>query len=1212
MRVSRGVPSLALVVSLSLLVPTAALAGRRRDKDKDGGGDSVPTKSEAKRQAKFGSVPGAPSGGPTGEPPSTPYPNVDTIRAYVNGAGQTVFSISPSQADLSPPLSQLAATATKQAQEEQEPSLNPQLPVWRTIRSETPDPVVQFLGQEVSSLSAGGGPALTPPTIGFNFLGVGINGGTPSDSNGSVGNNQFVEVVNTRYEVWNLNHSTHVATVATGPANINTLWSGFGGACQTQNSGDPIVLYDKVANRWLISQFTSSASAGVYYQCVAISTSSSATGTYNRYAFAVPNGDFGDYPHFGVWSDAYYMMAHAFTSASGSYVAAIFAAMDRTKMLAGDPTATWQVIFDPSEGGHMPADLDGFAPPPTGAPGIFLSWHTNGMYIYRMKVDFTTPANTNRTVQAIVPIAAATGACGGGGSCIPQPASSVTVGSLADRLMFRAAYRNYVDHETLMVSHSVDPSVSGVVSGVRWYDFRISGSPNATCSSFPCVYQQGTISDTANGRSRWMPSIAQDGAENVLVGYSATGTANLTDNQSIRYTGRNKNDAPGTMSVPEATIVTGTANNTNSRWGDYTSMSIDPFDDCTFWYVNQYFTSAGSWSTRIASSTFPAGSGPGQCSPLACTTRPAGAPTIGTATAPSDNKITVTWTPLVPTPGSYAIERATGACGSEGMYRPLAGVSAGASSYNDTTVLGGLTYSYRVIAAADGTARCQSQVVSDCVSATATGTCNLKPSFAGATVASSAGNSTCGVVVSWTPAQTSCPLTPTMRYSVFRGTTPDFVPSPANRIATCVTGPSSYVDHDNLASGTTYFYAVRSEDNSSGNGGECGGGNEDSNAIVVPGTPYGAGTSPTPGTWTDGGGDGTAFMQLNVAGAGDTSDTPWRYVKTANDAGANHTPGGAYAYRNAGPGASATYTPNVCAEMQAPALTAGASNVNLEFWERHQIEYHWDAVAIEYAVNGGPWLDAPAPSNDPGAGCDPGDDVTGWEPMECTQSPPINGCGYPTSKFVYNGPLGSGSTCNDYATAGTVTNYAHRCHPITGLHAGDSIRFRWRFSSDPGAEYAGFYLDDVAVTNVQLPNACIPDTCAGQIDGTPCNDGNPCTSGDVCSGGACQPGTTAPGPTEVTNVALAGAGTTTVTWDAISGATVYDVASQTLSDLHTNGTATAQCFANDVPGTSVNDARTPAPGDGYYYIIRGQNSCSTGTYGFDSSSVERVPVSACP
>ena len=166
--------------------------------------------------------------------------------------------------------------------------------------------------------------------------------------------------------------------------------------------------------------------------------------------------------------------------------------------------------------------------------------------------------------------------------------------------MFRLAYRNFIDHESLVVSHSVDPGITGVVSGVRWYDFRISGQPDAVCPTYPCTYQQGTVADVPNGRSRWMPSISMDGAENILVGYSATGTLEATDAHSIRYTGRAKSDPLGTMTGPETIIFTGTRNKVNDpggvspgRWGDYTSTSIDPADDCTFWHVNEYYAIGG-------------------------------------------------------------------------------------------------------------------------------------------------------------------------------------------------------------------------------------------------------------------------------------------------------------------------------------------------------------------------------------------------------------------------------------------------------------------------------------------------------------------------------------------------------------------------------------------------------------------------------------------
>jgi hypothetical protein len=552
--------------------------------------DAPKTTAKTKKVSKT-PRPALPSGvpRPKADPVDAYYggPNENTISEFRNELGQTVYSIKAAHFDVSPPLSELAVAAPRQLAEgeDESPSLE-QLPSSRIIRSDAPDPVVQKAVQHVDSLIGGDSPLA--PLTGFNFQGVGINGGVPSDCNGSVGATQFVETVNVRYQVWSLNRTTKVATSVLGPVAINTLWSGFGGACETQNAGDPIVVYDKINGRWLISQFTSSSP---YYQCVAISQTSNATGTYFRYAFAIPGGRFGDYPHFGAWNDAYYMMAHGF---GGSGYAALFAAMDRTKMLQGNATATWVVIADPSEGGHMPADLDGFAVPPSKAPGVFLSLHPEGMYVYRMKVSFSNPGSSTNTVQAIVPLAPANAACGGG-SCIPQPGTGNVLDAISDRLMFRAAYRNYIDHESVVVTHSVDPSVAGVASGVRWYDIRLSGPPDPTCPTYPCLYQQGTIADDPNGRSRWMGSIAMDGAENILVGYTTTGKTAGSENHTQRYTARAKSDPPGLMTAPEATIVTGTANNTgNSRWGDYASMSIDPTDDCTFWYTSQYYTATNA------------------------------------------------------------------------------------------------------------------------------------------------------------------------------------------------------------------------------------------------------------------------------------------------------------------------------------------------------------------------------------------------------------------------------------------------------------------------------------------------------------------------------------------------------------------------------------------------------------------------------------------
>jgi hypothetical protein len=324
-------------------------------------------------------------------------------------------------------------------------------------------------------------------------------------------------------------------------------------------------------------------------------------------------------------------------------------------------------------------------------------------------------------------------------------------------------------------------------------------------------------------------------------------------------------------------------------------------------------------------------------------------------------------------------------------------------------------------------------------------------------------------MLNWTPATPSCPLLQ-IRYNVYRGTTPDFVPSATNRVASCIPGPNSYVDTDALTSGITYYYVVRAEDTSTGHGGACGG-IEESNNNVVPGTAYGSGSQATPGTWTDGGGDVTSLLRLNNG----SPDIAWRIVRTTEDPGANHTPGGAFAYRNAGPGPDTNYGDLACAAAETPALTVGADNVNLTYWERHQFESHWDGIALEYSLNGGPWTDLPAPSNSTADGC-MSTDVTGdYATLECTDDPPINACGYPATKPVITGPTPIGVECTTYMT-GDLTDYARRCHRLTGLAPGDTIKFRWVFTSDPATEFKGFYLDDIAVTNIRLPNSCVPGT----------------------------------------------------------------------------------------------------------------------------------------
>jgi hypothetical protein len=430
---------------------------------------------------------------------------------------------------------------------------------------------------------------LVATTAGLNFAGVG-NGdygftpnAAPPDTEGTVGATQYVQWVNESFAVFDKS----TGALVLGPVAGNTLWSGFGGGCQTNNDGDPIVQYDKAANRWVFTQF--SVSTTPYLQCVAVSQTSDATGAFYRYAFPEPN--FNDYPKLGVWSDGYYISFNMFNG--NNFVGGRTCAFDRTAMLAGQ--AATQICFQLSTlyGGLLPSDLDGSTPPPAGSPNYFVAFDTNSLDLWKFHVDFATPANSTLTGPTNIPVAAFNAACSGGGTCIPQSGTTQQLDSLADRLMYRLAYRNFGDHESLVVNHSV---TAGSSVGIRWYELR---SPGGT----PTVYQQGTYAPDSN--YRWMGSIAQDKVGNIAVGYSVSSSSM---HPSIRYTGRVPTDPLGTLQG-ETTILAGAGAQTGglSRWGDYSAMTVDPTDDCTFFYTNEYLKANGTfnWSTQIASFKFP-------------------------------------------------------------------------------------------------------------------------------------------------------------------------------------------------------------------------------------------------------------------------------------------------------------------------------------------------------------------------------------------------------------------------------------------------------------------------------------------------------------------------------------------------------------------------------------------------------------------------------
>jgi hypothetical protein len=442
-----------------------------------------------------------------------------------------------------------------------------------------------------------GGEKVPTTSVNIDGMGVGFTGpqGTftvqyaPPDTNGAVGLTQYVETVNVDLAVFN-----KTGTPIYGPVPINTVWSGFGGICQTNNDGDPEVVYDTQANRWVIMQFALDFSTPSFMICVAVSQTGDATGAYNRYAFADAN--FPDYPKLSVWPDGYYVTTNEFNAAGTQFLGAEVTALNRSSMLAGQPAAT-QRFTNAAYGGLLASTLDGATQPPVGAPNyvVGLGADTSHLAYWTFHVDWTTPANTTfvgPTALAVAPYTLLS--CGS--SCIPQPGTTDGLDSLGDRLMYRLAYRNFGDHQSLVVNNTV---AVGGAAGVRWYELRVATPTTLS------VFQQGTYAP-ADGEYRWMSSIAQDQSGNMALGFSESST-NLFP--SVHFTGRLAGDTAGQMTLGEGSIITGGGSQlgTSNRWGDYSSMAIDPSNDCTFWYAQEYEATTGSfnWHTRLAAFTYP-------------------------------------------------------------------------------------------------------------------------------------------------------------------------------------------------------------------------------------------------------------------------------------------------------------------------------------------------------------------------------------------------------------------------------------------------------------------------------------------------------------------------------------------------------------------------------------------------------------------------------
>lgn len=459
----------------------------------------------------------------------------------------------------------------------------------------------------------------------FNIFGFRIN---PGDPNGEVGPNNFVEMINLVFAVYD-----KAGNLLAGPIDTGSLWTDFAIPDCTDPSGDPVVLYDQFMDRWLLSQFTTSGLNDPtipFWNCVAISTSGDPTGTYYRYAFETTSDGifyFPDYPKYGNWTDSYVLTTREF-GPTIEYGIGVYA-LEKNKMVNGDPNARSVKFFidgnDPTllpliGDGLLPADVDGKQKPKTdtaipivgtqdddadyGATfdalniwDLFIKWRSTP--VASLALNTQLPTASFDSIFPCSPTAR---------DCLPQPgvpvgdARDLDILSYRQRPTFRLAYRNFKTYESLVTNQSVEATPG--VAGARWYEIRRDGAGTYS------LYQQGTYAP-GDGIHRWMGSIAMDKKGNMALGYSVVNGVDVFP--GIRYTGRLAGDPLGQMTLGEGTIIDGSGiqRTTNSRWGDYTDITVDPTDDCTFWYVNEYYTLAGQmsstagWQTRVGTFKLP-------------------------------------------------------------------------------------------------------------------------------------------------------------------------------------------------------------------------------------------------------------------------------------------------------------------------------------------------------------------------------------------------------------------------------------------------------------------------------------------------------------------------------------------------------------------------------------------------------------------------------
>ena len=502
------------------------------------------------------------------------------------------------------------------------PRINPGFPLAPSLPFGPPDPLWQKTisgeasGSENTMLSGVTPPQFLTPIPNFD---TNQPGDGPPDDNGAVGPNHYIAIVNFTFQIFG-----KAGNSLAGPTNPAALWSGAptGDPCKSQR-GDPYVLYDHLADRWVITYFANNPlklGDSLEYQCIAVSQGPNpVTGGWFVYTFflGIPN----DYPKLSVWPDGYYMISQEGYDGLSSLDAWVF---DRANMLNGNPATFQHPSGFPSE--HdvvaLPSDLAG-PPPPGGSPNFYARPYDGTLYadglprleIFEFHTDWGVPANTTFSlVQTLTPATFRSDICNAGGLnqfCVPQPGTSAKLDALSIWPMGPLQYRNFGDHESLVFNHAVNVDGFGLV-GIRWYELR--RTPPGPGSWV--IQQQGTFAPadstttTTTSIHRWTGSIGMDQAGNIALGYNVSndGVApHPTVYPGIRIVGRLQSDPPGEMTTPEVHLADGGAANGSSggqRWGDYSALRVDPLDGCTFWYTTEYVP-AGGQQTHVGAVRFP-------------------------------------------------------------------------------------------------------------------------------------------------------------------------------------------------------------------------------------------------------------------------------------------------------------------------------------------------------------------------------------------------------------------------------------------------------------------------------------------------------------------------------------------------------------------------------------------------------------------------------